>query len=192
MIDIKNISNIVNGSNHNSHPDEQSQEFNYYPFAVKLDKCVGSCNTLNEFSNKVCVTNKIEHLNLSLFNMIQGINEPKNNKHTSYEYKCIYLMEENGIQINGGIMTNVDVSCEKVCDKDYIWNPSTYICENGTNLASILDDLAITFDEYIQSCNKETKTITTNFNENKSICKKAKFRSFTCIFINYYIIIEKS
>ena len=84
-------------------------------------------------------------------------------------------MEENGLQINGGIMTNADVSCEKVCDKDYIWNPFTYIFENGTNLASILDDLAITFDEYIESCNKETKTKTTNFNEKKSICKTQNF-----------------
>ena len=24
------------------HPNEYSQEFNYYPFAAKLDRCVGS------------------------------------------------------------------------------------------------------------------------------------------------------
>ena len=29
----------------NLHPNEYSQEFHYYPFAVKLDRCVGSCNT---------------------------------------------------------------------------------------------------------------------------------------------------
>ena len=42
----------------NLHPNEYSQELNYYPFAVKLDKCVGSCNTLNVLSNKVCVPKK--------------------------------------------------------------------------------------------------------------------------------------
>ena len=52
------------------HPNEYSQEFHYYPFVVKLDKCVGSCNTLNDLSNKVCVPNKTEDLNLSVFNMI--------------------------------------------------------------------------------------------------------------------------
>ena len=70
------LSNIVDGSNHtkcvslsnqicitqptliNLHPNEYSQEYYYYPFAVKLDKCVGSCNTLNHFSNKVCVVKK--------------------------------------------------------------------------------------------------------------------------------------
>ena len=30
-----------------------SQEFHYYPFAVKLDKCVGCCNNLNDLSDKV-------------------------------------------------------------------------------------------------------------------------------------------
>ena len=59
----------------NLHP--YSQEFYYYPFAVKLDRCVGRCNTLNNLSNKVCITNKTEDLNLSVFNMITGINESK-------------------------------------------------------------------------------------------------------------------
>ena len=44
-------------------------------FAVKL--CVGSCNTLNDLSNNVCVPNKTEDLNLSVFNVITAINESK-------------------------------------------------------------------------------------------------------------------
>ena len=38
-------------------PNEYSQEFHYYPFAVKLDTCIGSFNTLNDLSNKVCIPN---------------------------------------------------------------------------------------------------------------------------------------
>ena len=30
-----------------------SQEFHYYSFVIKLDRCAGSCNTLNHLSNKV-------------------------------------------------------------------------------------------------------------------------------------------
>ena len=37
----------------NLHPNEYSQEFHYYPFAAKLDSCVGSCNTLNDLSNLI-------------------------------------------------------------------------------------------------------------------------------------------
>ena len=73
----------------NLHPNEYSQELHYYPFEVKLDKCAGSCYTINDLSNKVCVPNKTENLNLSVFNMITGINESKTlTKHISCKCKC--------------------------------------------------------------------------------------------------------
>ena len=98
----------------NLHPNEYSQEFHYYPFAVKLDRCVRSCNTLNDLSNKVCVPNKTEDLNLSMFNMITGVNESKMlTKHISCECKC-RLDRKNVIQINGAITINVDVSVKNI------------------------------------------------------------------------------
>ena len=46
-------------------------------------------NTLNDLSNKLSVPNKTEDLNLSVFNMITGINESKTlAKHISCECKC--------------------------------------------------------------------------------------------------------
>ena len=48
----------------NLHPNEYSQEFHYYPFAVELDRCIGSCNTFIYLSSKVCVSNKTEYLYL--------------------------------------------------------------------------------------------------------------------------------
>ena len=42
---------------------------------VNLNRCNGSCNSLNDTSNKICVPNKIEDLNLNVFNMITGTNE---------------------------------------------------------------------------------------------------------------------
>ena len=70
---------IVNASNHtkcellssqkcmtpptliNLHPNEYSWEFHHYQLlllAVKLDRCVRNCNTLNDLFDKVCVANK--------------------------------------------------------------------------------------------------------------------------------------
>ena len=73
----------------NLNPNEYSQEFHYYPFAVKLHRWVGSCNTLDDVSNKVCFPNKTEGINVSVFNMITGINESKTlTKHISRECKC--------------------------------------------------------------------------------------------------------
>ena len=59
----------------NLHPHEYSQELHHYSLAKKLNICVGSCNTLNKLSNKVCVPSKTEYLNTHVVNMITGINE---------------------------------------------------------------------------------------------------------------------
>ena len=61
-------------------------------YLVKLGRCVRSCNTLNDLSNKVCVPNKTEDLNLSDFNIITGIHESKTlTKHISC--KCKYKFD---------------------------------------------------------------------------------------------------
>ena len=104
---IELLTNIFNASNHtkcvslsnqkckiqpaliNLHPNEYTQELHYYPFAVKLDRCVGSCNTLDDISNKVSVLNKTEDLDIYVSNMITGKNEsPILTKDTSCECKC--------------------------------------------------------------------------------------------------------
>ena len=72
------LTGLVNASNHticvslsnqkckgqptliNLHSTKYSQELRYYTFTVKLDRCIRSCNTLNDFFNKVCVPNKTE------------------------------------------------------------------------------------------------------------------------------------
>ena len=86
-------------------------------------------------------------------------------------------MEENVIQINGGIMDICWCECKKrhVCGKDYVWNPSTCSCGNGKYLASIMDDSAIMCDHVIEAYDEETKTIPTNFNEKKATCKIQSF-----------------
>ena len=40
-------------------------------------RCVGRCNTINDLSNKVCISNKTEDLNISVSNMMAGVNESK-------------------------------------------------------------------------------------------------------------------
>ena len=61
----------------NLHPNEYNQEFHCYSFAVKLDRCVESCNTVNDLSNKLCIPSKKEDLNLNVFNMITGKSQSK-------------------------------------------------------------------------------------------------------------------
>ena len=44
---------------------------------LKLDRFAGSCNSLNDLPNKVCVSNKAECLNIHVFNIIIGKSELK-------------------------------------------------------------------------------------------------------------------
>ena len=67
-------------------------ELYYYPFVVSVSKCGGSCNTIDDPFGRICVPNKIEDINLKLFNMINGINESKTlSKHVSCE--CRYKFD---------------------------------------------------------------------------------------------------
>ena len=134
------LSSIVNTSNHtkcvslcnqkceiqptiiNLQPNEYCQEFHYYPFLVKLDRCFGSCNTVIDLSNKICIPNKIGKLNLTVFNMITGINESKTlTKHLSCKCKCRFGRKK----CNSNQWWNNDkCRCESkrinVCEKDYV------------------------------------------------------------------------
>ena len=65
------LTRVVNGSNHtkcvslknqqcitqptliNLHPNEVIQRLHYYPFMVNLDRCIRSCNTLDDTSNRI-------------------------------------------------------------------------------------------------------------------------------------------
>ena len=59
----------------NLHPYEFNQGLRYCPYAVNLDKCTASCNTLDYLSNRICFLNKTKDVNLIVFNIIAGINE---------------------------------------------------------------------------------------------------------------------
>ena len=98
----------------NLHSNKYSQELHYYPFAVELDRCIGSCNTLNDLSNKACVPNKREDLNLRVFNMITGINESRTlTKHVSCKCTCKFDGRKCN-HIKSGIMINVNASARNI------------------------------------------------------------------------------
>ena len=76
LVNISNHTKCVSLSNQKCmiQPTLINLDPNDYQFSVKLDRCAGSCNTINDLSNKACVPNKTEDFNLNVFNMITGIN----------------------------------------------------------------------------------------------------------------------
>ena len=145
------LSTIVNASNHakcvllsnqkckiqptliNLHPNEYSEEFHYYPFPVKLERYVVTCHTINSLSNKVCIPNKIEDINLGVFRMITGINKSKTlARHILCKCKCKF----DDTKCNSNQWWNNDkcrCDCKKhhIRNKYYIWNTAKCNCENG-------------------------------------------------------------
>ena len=145
---------------------------------------------------------KIEDLNLSVFNMITWIDEWKIlKKQISCECECRF----EGRKCNSDQWWNNDkcwCECKKrnVCEKDSVWNRATCNCENGKYLASIMDNSAIICDKITEaeaksydeakSNDEETKASPKNFNEKNITYKKKKILYFTNLFINYHNIID--
>ena len=57
-VSLSNQKRMTQPTLNNLHCHAYNEEFHYYPFGFKLDRCVGSCNTLNDLSYKVCVPKK--------------------------------------------------------------------------------------------------------------------------------------
>ena len=169
----------------NLNSNENSQEFDYDQFSVKLDGCVGHCNTLNDLSNKVCAPNKAEDSNRQIFDMITGKNEWRNlTKDISCE--CKYKFGIRNFNSNQKwISDKCRWECKKhhICEKDYIWNPDACRCKNCKYLAGIVDSTVIMCDKITE----EIKTVATYFNE-KSNLKKATHNFFILLIFLLIII----
>ena len=119
-----------------------------------------------------------------MFNIITGINEWKTLKHISCG--CKYRFDErkcNSDQWWNNNECRFEYKKRHVCEKKYVWKPSTYSCENGKYLASIVDNSAIMCDEMIELYNDETKKIPTNFNKEKTTCKMQNFYILLAFFL---------
>ena len=132
-ISLNNQQCLTLPSHINLHPNEYIEEFHYYPFAVSPNRRKESCNTLNDLSNRVCVPNNREDLNLCVLNIVTRKNESKTlTKHISCKCKC--KLDDRKCNSNQ-IWNNNKCGCKNVKDhqayqKDYIQNSATSTCEN--------------------------------------------------------------
>ena len=42
----------------------------FYPYNIKINKCKGSCNTINDPYAKICAPDNIKNTNLKVFNLM--------------------------------------------------------------------------------------------------------------------------
>ena len=57
-----------------------SNEPVFYPFSIKISKCSGSCNNINDPYARICVPDVIKNLNVKVFNLISRTNETRHIK----------------------------------------------------------------------------------------------------------------
>ena len=81
----------------------------FYPFSVKINKCSGNCNNINDQYAKICVPDVIQDLNVKVFNLMSRNNETKYIKwHETCKCICrldkiICKNKQDGIKINADV-----------------------------------------------------------------------------------------
>ena len=115
--------------------NESVGEVLFYPYNVLVNKCSGSCDTLDSPMTKLCVPNIIKRINMKVYNFLMRLNEIRNVlRHESW--KCICRL--NSSVYNSKQIWNSDTcrcNCNEDfagtinCTKGYMWNPSTCECQ---------------------------------------------------------------
>ena len=67
----------------------------FYLYSIKINRCKGSCNTINDPYAKICVPDQIKNTNVKIFNLMSRTNETRHIKcHKTCKCKCrldVYL-----------------------------------------------------------------------------------------------------
>ena len=106
----------------------------FYPFSVKINRCSGNCNSINDPYAKICVPDIVKNLNVKLFNLMSRTNETRSIK--SHETcKCICRLNKiicsNKQRWNKGQCRREckELIDKGVCHKGFVFNPSNCKCE---------------------------------------------------------------
>ena len=60
----------------------------FYPFSIKVKKCSGSCNIINDPYAKLCVPDVVKNINVKVFNLMSFTNQTKHIKwHKTCKFK---------------------------------------------------------------------------------------------------------
>ena len=102
--------------------------------SIKISKCSGSCNNINNPYAKLCVPDTVKDLNVIVFNIMSRTNETR---HVKWHETCKCICRLDKIICNSRQRWNADkcrCECKElidngVCDKEYVWNPSNCECE---------------------------------------------------------------
>ena len=81
----------------------------FYPYSVKINKCSGSYNNINDPFAKLCVPDVVKNINLKVFNLMSRTNETKYIKlHETCKCKCrldasVCNNKQDGMKMNADV-----------------------------------------------------------------------------------------
>ena len=107
----------------------------FYPYKVLVNKCSGSCNTLDNPMSKICVPKIVKNVNMKVYNFLMRLNETRN---VLWHESCKCVCKLSSSVCNNKQIWNDD-TCRCDCNEDfagtincakgYMWNPSTCECQ---------------------------------------------------------------
>ena len=91
-----------------------------YPYNVLVNKCSGSCDTLDDAMARLCVPNIIKNVNMKVYNFLMRLNETRN---VLWDESCKCICRLNS----------------SVCNSKQIWNSDTCRCNCNEDFAGIIN-----------------------------------------------------
>ena len=104
--------------------NEDAGEALFYPYNVLVNKCSGSCNTLDDPMAKLCVLNIIKRVNITVYNFLMKLNETRN---VLWHESCKCVCRLNSSVCNSKQIWNSD-TCRCDCNEDFA---GTMTCNKG-------------------------------------------------------------
>ena len=108
----------------------------FYPYSISVNKCSGSCNTINNPFAKLYVPDVVKNINVGAFSLMSRVNETRQ---IIWHETCKCICRLTSAVCNANQVWNEDkCRCEcklennidkLTCGKESMWNPSTCSCE---------------------------------------------------------------
>ena len=82
-----------------------SSNLMFYPFSIKVNKCSGNCNNINDPYAKICFPDTVKHLNVRVFNLMSRNYETR---HIKWHETCKRIWRLDQIICNSKQRWNED------------------------------------------------------------------------------------
>ena len=143
----------------------------FYPYNVLVNKCSGSCDTVDNPMSKICVPKIIKNVNMKVYNFLMRLNETRN---VLWHKSCKCVCRLNSSVCNSKQIWNSDTcrcdcnctcdctsnfQCDKWCKTGQYLDHKNCVCKNKLigrlieECTSVINETIINNTDNIDNCN---------------------------------------